>query len=384
MTVLIVDDSPPFRALIRTVLAGLADEVRECADGDEALAAYGARRPDARACWRCPGGRVRGRRSRAGSAPITSQRCRAAGGAALGTRAAGIERGDEVVTTPFSFVASANCVLYEGARPASCDIDPAPSTSSAGGGGYGNERSDRLCRCTSSATPPTSRASSGSRPSGVVDRRGSPARALGAVHPNGPPSVPVGTWGLRLLPQATAHDGGRGSAGVPAAAVEGRHRQRAHGARAPTWAGSTTTGAGSTPGSRTSPARWGWPSSSAWTRCAADRARVAASYSESLAGIEGLDLPCCDADGARRSWVVNVCSFLVGSIATRLLGELGRADHSKPYLPAIHWMSFYTRAFHHREEGAPGARSRGPIAALPSFPELTRRQVDRVATTSQR
>ena len=39
-------------------------------------------------------------------------------------RAAGIEAGDEVVTTPFSFVASANCVLYEGATPVFCDIDP--------------------------------------------------------------------------------------------------------------------------------------------------------------------------------------------------------------------------------------------------------------------
>ena len=29
-----------------------------------------------------------------------------------------------MVTTPFSFVASANCVLYEGARPVFCDIDP--------------------------------------------------------------------------------------------------------------------------------------------------------------------------------------------------------------------------------------------------------------------
>ena len=46
MTVLIVDDNPGFRALIRTVLAGLADDVIECADGDEAVAAYGAQRPD--------------------------------------------------------------------------------------------------------------------------------------------------------------------------------------------------------------------------------------------------------------------------------------------------------------------------------------------------
>ena len=46
MTVLIVDDSPQFRELIRAVLAGLVDEVNECADGDEAVAAYSAQRPD--------------------------------------------------------------------------------------------------------------------------------------------------------------------------------------------------------------------------------------------------------------------------------------------------------------------------------------------------
>jgi DNA-binding NarL/FixJ family response regulator len=46
MTVLIVDDNPRFRELLRTVLAGVVDEVTECADGDEAVAAYRARRPD--------------------------------------------------------------------------------------------------------------------------------------------------------------------------------------------------------------------------------------------------------------------------------------------------------------------------------------------------
>jgi dTDP-4-amino-4,6-dideoxygalactose transaminase len=39
-------------------------------------------------------------------------------------RAVGVERGAEVVTSPFSFVSSANVALFDGARPVFADIDP--------------------------------------------------------------------------------------------------------------------------------------------------------------------------------------------------------------------------------------------------------------------
>ncbi len=42
----------------------------------------------------------------------------------LGVRALGWGKGDRIATSPLSFVATANCLLYEGAEPVFCDIDP--------------------------------------------------------------------------------------------------------------------------------------------------------------------------------------------------------------------------------------------------------------------
>lgn len=41
----------------------------------------------------------------------------------LAVRAMGWGNGDKIITSPFSFVASSNCLLYEGAKPVYCDID---------------------------------------------------------------------------------------------------------------------------------------------------------------------------------------------------------------------------------------------------------------------
>ena len=114
----------------------------------------------------------------------------------------------------------------------------------------------------------------------------------------------------------------------------------------------------------------------------AARARVAALYGEALAGVEGLELPCPDAGGDRRSWFVYVVQLPHGVDRDATIEALrARGIDSKPYLPAIHLMSFYRETFGHREGEFPVCEdvSRRSIA-LPFFPEMTEGQVERVAT----
>ena len=118
----------------------------------------------------------------------------------------------------------------------------------------------------------------------------------------------------------------------------------------------------------------------------AGRVRVADSYREALAGIEGLQLPCPDADGNRRGWFVFVVQLPRGvdrDGCVRALAELGIP--SKPYFPAVHLMTYYREQFGHREGEFPvcedvAARS----IALPFFPQMTEGQVEQVGEALRR
>jgi perosamine synthetase len=116
----------------------------------------------------------------------------------------------------------------------------------------------------------------------------------------------------------------------------------------------------------------------------ADRARVAATYREALAPLaaeRGLELPCPDAGGDVRGWFVFVVQLPHGVDRDDTIRALGRLGvQSKPYLPAIHLMSFYREQLGHRPGEFPvcedvAARS----VALPFFPALSESQIARVA-----
>src|SRR5207247_1651811 len=114
----------------------------------------------------------------------------------------------------------------------------------------------------------------------------------------------------------------------------------------------------------------------------AERASVAGWYREALADVEGLTLPCEDRGAERRSWFVFVVPVPAGHDRDAVVEALrARGVQSKPYLPAIHLMSFYRERFGHRPGEFPvcedvAARS----LALPFYPQLTEDEVARVTT----
>jgi len=297
----------------------------------------------------------------------------------LALRAAGVEEGSEVVTSPFSFVASANAVLYERARPVFADVDPRtlnldPAAAAAAVG----ERTAALLPVHIFGYPADVPALEGLRLPIVEDA----CEALGAVHPDG---VPVGARGHPAVfafyanKQITTGEGGM--VVTADGAVKERIDSERNQGRAPDMGWLDHDRLGFNYRLSDIACALGLAQLGHLDAMLADRARVAALYAEALEGIEGLELPAPDAGGARRSWFVYVVRLPRGADrdgAVRALG--GHGIETKPYLPAIHLFSFYRERFGHRPGEFPVAEDAAARSlALPFFPGLSEAQAERVA-----
>jgi perosamine synthetase len=297
----------------------------------------------------------------------------------LALRAVGVGDGDEVITSPFSFVASANVAVYERARPIFADIDPVtlnldPQAAAAA-------VTDR----TAAAIPVHIFGYPADLP--AFERLGVPivedaCEALGAIDAEG---VPVGGRGhpavFGFYPNKQLTTGEGGMVVMKDEAIKVQIDSERNQGRAPDLG-------------RLDHDRLGFNYRLSDIGCAlglaqlehveellAARARVADCYREALAGIEDLGLPCPDAGRVRRGWFVFVVQIPHGFDLDAVMDALRARDiPSKPYFPAVHLMSFYRERFGHREGEFPvcedvAARS----LALPFFPQMTEAQVERVA-----
>jgi perosamine synthetase len=300
----------------------------------------------------------------------------------LALRAVGVGPGDEVVTSPFSFVASANAPVFEGARPVFADIDPVtlcidPDAAAAAITG----RTKALLPVHIFGWPADVPA---------LERHGLPivedaCEALGAFHADGSAVGASGhpaVFAFYANKQLTTGEGGMVTLGW-AEHKERIDSERNQG-RAPDMGWLDHDRLGFNYRLSELACALGLAQLERLDDMLAARARVAGWYREALAGLaaeRGLALPCPDAGGNVRGWFVFVVQLPeeVDRDATILaLRELG--VQSKPYLPAIHLMSFYRERFGHRPGEFPVCeRVAAASAALPFFPAMTESQVARVA-----
>jgi perosamine synthetase len=300
----------------------------------------------------------------------------------LAIRAAGIEGGDEVVTTPFSFVASANCVLYENATPVFCDIEPRtlnidPGAAEAAVGG----RTTGLLPVHVFGYPadmPALERLAGERRLWLVEDA---CEALGAVHADG---APVGARGnlavFGFYPNKQMTTGEGGAVVCPVAAVKERIDSERNQGRAPDMGWLDHDRLGFNYRLDDLSCALGLAQLERLDELLAGRARVAARYSEALANLEGVEPPCPDEGGDRRGWFVYVVQLprAIDRDAT-VLALRARGVDSKPYLPAIHLLSFYRERFGHREGEFPVCEDVARRSlALPFYPELTDGEVEQV------
>jgi perosamine synthetase len=319
--------------------------------------------------------------ARVGS-PFASAVSSGTAGLHLALRAAGVGDGDEVVTSPFSFVASANAALYERARPVFADIDPLtlnldPQAAAAAV----TERTRALLPVHIFGYPADMaafEAIAARRGLGIVEDA---CEALGASYADG---TPVGgrahptVFGFYANKQLTTGEGGMVTLGSGELKV--RIDSERNQGRAPDmgWLDHD---------------RLGFNYRLSDVACAvgiaqlgrldgllAERARVAGLYREALAWTEGLQLPCEDRGGERRGWFVFVVQVPRGVDRDGVVRGLAeRGVQSKPYLPAIHLMSFYRERFDHRPGEFPVCEDVASRSlALPFFPAMTEGQVGRV------
>ncbi|MBA2506147.1 MAG: DegT/DnrJ/EryC1/StrS family aminotransferase [Thermoleophilaceae bacterium] len=302
----------------------------------------------------------------------------------LSLRASGVEAGDEVVTTPFSFVASSNSILYERARPVFADIDRRTlNVDPAAAAAAVTERTTGLLPVHIFGFPadmPALEELAERRKLWIVEDA---CEGLGGRHRDGPAIGARGnlsTFAFYANKQMTTGEGG--VVVCPTGEVKARIDSERNQGRAPDMGWLDHDRLGFNYRLSDIACALGIAQLERLADMLAGRARVARLYREALAGIDGLTLPCEDEGGDERGWFVFVVQLPDGVDRDAAIeGMRDRGVDAKPYLPAIHLMSFYRERFGHREGEFPVCEEIAATSmALPFHPELTEGEVAQVGS----
>jgi perosamine synthetase len=301
--------------------------------------------------------------------------------------AAGVGEGDAVITTPFSFVASANCILYVRARPVFVDVDPVTLT-------LDPERVERAVQAIGrsgervKAILPVhvfGQAADMDALLAIAERHGlavieDACEAIGGAYKGRPLGTlgDAGTFAFYPNKQMTTGEGGmivtndtRWSDLCRSLRNQGRDVFDE-------WLAHTRLGYNYRLDEMS--AALGLAQVARLDEILAKRSRVAAWYSARLRDLDGVSVPTMSATTTTESWFVYVVRLRDLATRAHVMRELGaRGIPSRPYFPPIHLQPFYRADFGFRPGAFPISEAAGDTClALPFFGTMPESAVDTV------
>jgi perosamine synthetase len=260
---------------------------------------------------------------------------------------AGVGPGDEVITSPYSFVASANCAVYEGATPVFADIDPRTlNLSPAAVEAAITERTRAVVAVDIYGFPcelDDLRALCGARGIALVQDA---CEALGARYKG----EPVGSQGpsavFAFYPNKQITTGEGGMIATHSESEWRLLRSLRNQGRADTGGWLEHARLGFNYRLDDIGSAIGLGQLEKLDEILEARASVAARYGELLADVPGLELPCPDDADHERSWFVYVVTLPAGTDREAVISSLTeRGVQTARYLPCIHLQAYMQERF---------------------------------------
>ncbi len=290
-------------------------------------------------------------------------------------RIAGFGPGDEVITSPLSFVSSANCFILEGATPVFADVDPVTlNMDPAAVDAAVTERTRGIVAVDMFGYPcelDKLRAIAARHALVLIEDS---AEALGAEYRGRPLGFhgPSAVFGFYPNKQITTGEGGvvvTHSEEEWRQLVSMRNQGRSYG-EGGGWFHHVRIGLNY---------RWtdlqaavGIAQVERLDRILELRSAAAQRYDDLLEGVEGIEVPCSDDADHRRSWFVYVVKLARRLERARVLEELRREGvATAEYIPCIHLQPYMRERYGFREGLCPVAEEAASRTfALPFFTQI--------------
>jgi len=300
----------------------------------------------------------------------------------LGVRALGWGDGDGVILSPFTFVASANSLLYEGVRPVFADVDPLTLNLDPAKAAEAVEDSTvGLLPIDIFGYPVEMKAFEDLAVKHGLGILEDAAQALGAIDSEGRKvgsSGHLAAFAFYANKQMTTGEGGVIVPRTPDEAILLRSERNQGRNAAAEWLDHERVGFNYRMSDVN--AAIGVGQLSRLDDLLSRREGVASGYAEHLGQIEGLGLPIAGQGKARRSWFVYPVTLPSGIQRDQVIQRMAEEGiQTRAYLPSIHLFPHLRKLGYEPGQFPNAEKASERTLALPFFTSMTMAEIERVA-----